>query len=291
MARGLWIAGVAVAALLTAAGQAAAQTAYDTAVENTAGLLGYYPFTAASQANSVVNGYTGTLQGNASIGGAGTGFGADPNQSSLVLPNSPNSGSYATAGGSSPLMGGTSNGGSVVGWIKLSSLPSTAGRIFSVMGESTNGDDFDLQIDNSDNQLRLYTNAGGFVGAANDFTSSDLADWIFVAGTFTANGTADVYVDGVLAGSGGAGGHGNPDGAFYQGQSNVFGGREFDGSLGGVAVFNTQLTGDQVDALYNAAFVGPPGGVPEPASWALMISGFGVAGSMLRRRRAVATAA
>ena len=69
------------------------------------------------------------------------------------------------------------------------------------------------------------------------------------------------------------------------------GGREFDGSLGGVAVFNTQLTGDQVDALYNAAFVGPPGGVPEPASWALMISGFGVAGSMLRRRRAVATAA
>ena len=30
------------------------------------------------------------------------------------------------------------------------------------------------------------------------------------------------------------------------------------------------------------------GGVPEPASWALMISGFGVAGAMIRRRRAVA---
>jgi len=34
----------------------------------------------------------------------------------------------------------------------------------------------------------------------------------------------------------------------------------------------------------------PPGGVPEPASWALMIAGFGLAGAMLRRRRAWARA-
>jgi hypothetical protein len=32
-------------------------------------------------------------------------------------------------------------------------------------------------------------------------------------------------------------------------------------------------------------------GVPEPASWALMIGGFGMAGAMLRRRRAALTAA
>jgi hypothetical protein len=31
-------------------------------------------------------------------------------------------------------------------------------------------------------------------------------------------------------------------------------------------------------------------GIPEPASWALMISGFGVSGAALRRRRATATA-
>ncbi len=34
-----------------------------------------------------------------------------------------------------------------------------------------------------------------------------------------------------------------------------------------------------------------PGGVPEPASWALMIIGFGSAGAMLRRRRATFAAA
>jgi hypothetical protein len=33
-----------------------------------------------------------------------------------------------------------------------------------------------------------------------------------------------------------------------------------------------------------------PGGVPEPASWALMITGFGAAGAMLRRRRTAALA-
>jgi hypothetical protein len=33
-----------------------------------------------------------------------------------------------------------------------------------------------------------------------------------------------------------------------------------------------------------------PGGVPEPASWALMIGGFGMAGGMLRRRRTAVAA-
>jgi PEP-CTERM motif len=30
-----------------------------------------------------------------------------------------------------------------------------------------------------------------------------------------------------------------------------------------------------------------PGGVPEPASWALMIAGFGLVGAAMRRRAAV----
>lgn len=35
----------------------------------------------------------------------------------------------------------------------------------------------------------------------------------------------------------------------------------------------------------NAVIVTPPGGVPEPATWAMMLMGFGVAGSALRRSR------
>ena len=45
------------------------------------------------------------------------------------------------------------------------------------------------------------------------------------------------------------------------------------------------------DAFGNT-FGAPPsnGGVPEPASWALMIAGFGLTGAMLRRRRRAACA-
>ena len=39
------------------------------------------------------------------------------------------------------------------------------------------------------------------------------------------------------------------------------------------------------DAFVEAA-VGP--GIPEPATWALMIGGFGLTGAALRRRRAIA---
>jgi hypothetical protein len=42
-------------------------------------------------------------------------------------------------------------------------------------------------------------------------------------------------------------------------------------------------------ALYDAA--DPVGGVPEPATWALMIGGFGLAGAALRRRRSFVLAA
>ena len=40
--------------------------------------------------------------------------------------------------------------------------------------------------------------------------------------------------------------------------------------------------------LSEVSFGGPSRGVPEPATWGLMIAGFGMAGAALRRRRAVA---
>jgi hypothetical protein len=58
-------------------------------------------------------------------------------------------------------------------------------------------------------------------------------------------------------------------GAFYDGQPTT-GSQLFQSTSGGF--YYTEATA---------------GGIPEPASWALMISGFGAAGSLLRRRRSV----
>ena len=42
---------------------------------------------------------------------------------------------------------------------------------------------------------------------------------------------------------------------------------------------------------FTEAVVNPPSAVPEPATWAMMITGFGLAGTALRRRnRALAPA-
>jgi hypothetical protein len=45
-----------------------------------------------------------------------------------------------------------------------------------------------------------------------------------------------------------------------------------------------------VNAVWNGSGTFTPVAVPEPATWALMIAGFGGAGAMLRRRRGLATA-
>lgn len=37
--------------------------------------------------------------------------------------------------------------------------------------------------------------------------------------------------------------------------------------------------------IYSGVFVPPPGSVPEPASWLMLIAGFGLTGAAMRRRR------
>jgi hypothetical protein len=59
-----------------------------------------------------------------------------------------------------------------------------------------------------------------------------------------------------------------------------------DGTAGGAIGASTGFDPDSVAAI-NYIDTGPVGGVPEPATWAMMILGFGAAGTMIGRRRAV----
>jgi hypothetical protein len=43
--------------------------------------------------------------------------------------------------------------------------------------------------------------------------------------------------------------------------------------------------GDQTPGLSHIIFFGSTGGVPEPATWAMMLLGIGMIGSSMRRRR------
>jgi|GEM_PF-2878190 len=84
-----------------------------------------------------------------------------------------------------------------------------------------------------------------------------------------------------VGGAGGGGGIGYQGTAFYL----------FDAGTTGIASFNFVMPGLSNAALYATGKAPPPippvVAVPEPASWALMILGFGTAGAMLRRRRAL----
>lgn len=281
----LWAMALA-APLLAAVAHAAP---YDSTVE-AYNPLAYYNLvnSSSSTTTDAVNGYTMGLYNGATVqAGAGPTINgaAAP---ALALANGAGGDAYAASGGTNPETGGISSAGTVLAWINLAALPSTQGRIFSIAGSSTDGDDFDLQIDPSDNQLRFYTDGGSFTGATTDFTSSDLGQWVLVAGTFTANTVRDVYIDGVSVGgtTDGStltpGGHYDSGNPFYIGQSNLFGGRYFDGAIAEVAFYDTDLSAAQIAAIYASASLPA---VPEPQAWILLIGGIGGVGLILRTAR------
>ncbi len=222
---------------------------YNYLVLNSSNLLGYWPFTVASQANSVVNGYTGTFVSDAvvSLPGVGPQLVLSPSNTAVVLNGN---GSFVNTS----LVGGlTNNQGSIIGWFNLSMLPSTAGRIFTIASESQNQNDFDLQIA-INNQINFYTDSGSSTIDLHALTANDLGVWHFIAATFTASVSRNIYLDGVLVVSSQPGMH-NPagTGTFAMGASDVFKGRFFQGALADVAVYNRQLPSIEVSNLYAAA--------------------------------------
>lgn len=274
------IALMAVAAAACFCGVAQAATPYDAAVEAN-NPLAYYNLvnSNATTTTDAVNGYTMTLQNGATVQA-----GAGPTINGSAVPGLVLGGTaYAGSGGAKPEIGGISSAGTILAWINLAALPSTDGRIFSIAGSSAVGDDFDLQID-TDDKIDFYTDGGSSTETATTLNSSDLGKWIFVAATFTAGTDRNVYLDGSLNASSTPGGHYDSNNPFYIGQSNVFGGRYFDGSIADVAFYNTDLTAAQISTIYNSASI-VASATPEPGSWALMILGLAGVGGMLRRNR------
>jgi hypothetical protein len=263
-------AAVALASLLGGV-QTWAASDYTQTVESTPGLLAYYQF--SGNTNSSVNGQTGTLTSGASIDVSGSGptLADDPTNQAIKFDG--------TSGNElqSSLSSGVSTSGSIVAWINLAELPSTPNRFFYIAGESAGGDDFDLQVQN-DNNIYFYTDSGGSVKTSTPLTSGAVGNWIFVAGTFTANTDRTLYVNGVSVDSNTPGNHVDSGNPFTIGYSNVFGGRSFQGDVDEVAFYNTDLSATQIAAIYNSALV-----APEPTSLGLI--GVAALGMLSGRRR------
>ena len=83
------------------------------------------------------------------------------------------------------------------------------------------------------------------------------------------------------------------DGSFGSGHNMAWktGGFSFTGTGSSTTITLAAVTGGNGGVFFDKISVDSAGGVPEPATWALMIGGFGLMGVSLRRRRsATATA-
>jgi len=136
-------------------------------------------------------------------------------------------------------------------------------------------------------KLAMRYDADGFTVGQNDFSTSGI-----LAPTTNAlltTPTLHVFLNSPmllrldLQVSSSAGGPGGAAGAEFGGS--------FKFPTNGVFNLANGVTANAGDYLVDNHFIDPlaaPAGVPEPAGWALMIAGFGLAGAALRRRRAVA---
>ncbi|QKR99856.1 LamG domain-containing protein [Sphingomonas sp. CL5.1] len=273
---------VAFGMLALAVTPAAAQT-YQQAVQAT-NPEAYFRLTDPA-AGSTNGSYNTTYQGSVATG-AGAPLASDPGNTGAVFDgvNNGNPGMISTS-----LSGGVPGMGTILAWVNLAALPGTTGTFQYVAGESQGGNDFDLQFE-TDNALRFYTGGGENTAFTADPTTL-VGQWHLIAATYDStlgsNSFRDIYWDGAL----GAGYTGVVNGAdksspFTIGYSSAFGGREFDGSIDEVAVYNRALSASDISAIYAARLnTGTVAGVPEPASWAMMIFGFGMIGAGLRFRR------
>jgi MSHA biogenesis protein MshQ len=227
--------------------------------------LGFWTL-ASNNATDLANGYSSTYVNGATTSPPGTGvpLAGSPVNTAVSLDGNNTTPQYVTTG----LSGGIGGTGSIVAWVNLSALPSSAGAFFYVAGESQSGNDFDVQFQ-TDNALYFYTGAG----ENTSYTPNPAAlvgQWNQIVVTYAggSSGFRDIYWDGNLVSNfNGSVNSASKTSAFTIGYSSVFGGRDFNGLIDDVAVLGTVLSPLQVAQLYAMT------PVPEPSTYALMALG------------------
>ncbi len=160
--------------------------------------------------------------------------------------------------------GGIAAAASMMAWVNMDSLPSKAGHIFYVMGESENGNDLDVQVE-TDNVLRFYTAAGSHLSYKPD-PASLVYQWHMLVVTMdTAARTRAMYWDGKPVANDRDAGRPGKRNALSIGASTVFGGRFFQGGIEEVALWNRALSTGEVAGIYAAS--------QAPAGAGAMVSG------------------
>jgi len=148
--------------------------------------------------------------------------------------------------------GGIAGAASIMAWVNLDSLPSDAGHIFYVAGESQGGNDFDIQFE-TDNAIRFFTASNGSIQykpAPGDMVHR----WHMIVATLdTRTQARALYWDGKPAATDTGGGKPNKISVFSVGESTVFRGRYLNGSVEEVALWNRAVSAAEVAAIYAAA--------------------------------------
>ncbi|MGI4790252.1 MAG: LamG domain-containing protein [Janthinobacterium lividum] len=294
---GLLIPGLLAGATLGALGftppAAHAQNAYSQAVL-AANPLAYFPLDSVNE-GSVVNGFTTTFNGSATVTapGGGAPILSDPSNVGASFNGTPDTSGFGTGPSISTSVGSANPTGAstMLGWFSLAQPPPGNGGIvnYYVAGRSQVGNDLDLQV-YTDGRLYYFTAGGGYI---NTPTPLSLNQYYFFAATEDpATQIADLYLDGQLAATstGDVSGSAHTS-AFTIGDSSVFTPRNFDGSIDDVALYNYALTGEQVANIYASADV--PAAVPEASttvSFGLLLA-LGMGGVVIAARKKKAAAA
>jgi len=245
-------AGFVLAGIALAFGASAAD--YPTTVQGLSNLVGYWQFESATQANSSVNGYTGSFLGNAAAGAPGSGppLAGISGNSALVLDGIGDAVSTNLATDQA-----NGSAATIVAWIRLNRQPSTDPdhNVYQIAARADKGDDLDFQI-NPDNLLHFFTDSGTSVASPDVLP---LHQWMMVAATFDV-GNADpnqwtraLYIDGRRVASDKPGMHSANLAAFTIGYSAVWDNRFFNGDIDEVALYDRALSDSEIKSLQDAS--------------------------------------